>query len=82
MRDARWACGYLLVFGLGTLIGMALITTGFAMPAAAAARHWGGGARLIRFSTGMLSLAFGLWLVYHIGWRDGLFLATPHWTPQ
>jgi len=47
---------------------------------ATAVRRWGGAGQLIRFSTGVLSLAFGLWLVYHIGWRDGLFLAMPHWT--
>jgi high-affinity nickel-transport protein len=78
VRDPRWACGYLLVFGLGTLLGMALITTGFALPVASAAGRWDGAAGMIRFSTGALSLAFGLWLAYHIGWRDGLFLATPH----
>jgi high-affinity nickel permease len=82
VRDPRWACGYLLVFGLGTLAGMALVTTGFALPVATAARQWGGASRVIRFSTGVLSLAFGLWLVYHIGWRDGLFLAQPHWSPH
>lgn len=82
VRDPGWACGYLLVFGLGTLLGMALITTGFALPVATAARQWGGAARLIRLSTGALSLAFGLWLVYQIGWQDGLFLTTPHWTPR
>jgi len=82
VRDPRWACGYLLVFGLGTLLGMALITTGFALPVASAARQWGGAASMIRLSTGILSLTFGLWLVYQIGWHDGLFLVTPRWTPH
>ena len=82
VRDPRWACGYLLVFGLGTLLGMTLITTGFAMPVAAAAQRWGGAGRTIRLATGAVSLAFGAWLAYQIGWRDGLFLVTPHWTPR
>lgn len=82
VREPGWAMGYLLVFGLGTLLGMALITTGFALPVATAARQFGGAGQLIRLSTGALSLAFGLWLAYHIGWRDGLFLKTPHWTPR
>jgi high-affinity nickel-transport protein len=82
VRDPRWACGYLLVFGVGTLLGMALITTGFALPVATAARRWGGAGRLIRLSTGAVSLAFGIWLAYQIGWRDGLFLAAPTWTPH
>lgn len=82
VREPLLACGYLLVFGLGTLVGMALVTTGFAVPVAGAARHWGGAGRLIRASTGALSLAFGLWLAFHIGWGQGLFTATPHWTPH
>jgi hypothetical protein len=31
---------------------------------------------------GTLSIAMGVWLVYHIGWNDGLFLATPTCTPR
>jgi high-affinity nickel-transport protein len=82
VRDPGWACAYLIVFGLGTVAGMVLITTGFAMPVASAVRRWSGASQMIRVSTGALSLAFGLWLVYEIGWRGGLFLATPHWTPR
>lgn len=82
VTDPRWACCFLLVFGLGTLIGMALVTTGFALPVASAAQRWGGAGRAIRIATGALSACFGAWLVYQIGWRDGLFLAVPHWTPH
>ena len=82
VREPILACGYLLVFGLGTLIGMALVTTGFAVPVAGAARRWGGAERLIRASTGAMSLAFGLWLAFHIGWGQGLFTASPSWTPR
>ncbi|MCC6349988.1 MAG: HupE/UreJ family protein [Candidatus Eisenbacteria bacterium] len=80
VRDPLWACGYLLVFGAGTLLGMSLITTGFALPVATVARRWGGAARLIHVATGVLSLAFGLWMAWQIGFGDGLFLATPKWT--
>jgi HupE/UreJ protein len=82
VHDPRWACLYLLVFGLGTLAGMALITTGFAWPVASAAERWAGAGRMIRLSTGALSLCFGAWLIYQIGWHDGLFLAAAHWTPR
>ncbi len=82
VRDPRWACLYLLVFGVGTLLGMALVTTGFALPLAMAAKRWGGTGRLIRLSTGTLSLLFGAWLVYQIGWQDGLFLNVPDWQPH
>ena len=80
--DPRWAFAYLVVFGLGTLMGMVVITTGFALPVTHAARRWSGAERLIRVSTGALSFAMGVWLVYQIGWHDGLFLATASWTPH
>lgn len=79
VREPLWACGYLLVFALGTLLGMTLITTGFALPVATAARRWGGAARLVNVVTGVLSVGFGLWMAYQIGWGGGLFLATPTW---
>jgi high-affinity nickel-transport protein len=82
VRDPLWACGYLLVFALGTLAGMTLISTGFALPAAAVARRGSRAAGLLRVATGMLSLGFGIWLAWRIGWHDGLFLATPVWTPR
>jgi len=82
VRDPLWACGYLVVFGLGTLLGMALITTGIASPLALAGRRWSAAPRRIRVATGLLSLAFGAWLIVQIGWHDGLFLAVPHWEPH
>lgn len=74
VSDPRWVAAYLLVFGLGTLIGMTLITTGFAVPMAVATRRWQAGGHLIRVISGVASLATGLWIAYHIGWIDGLFL--------
>jgi high-affinity nickel-transport protein len=82
VHDPRWACGYLLVFGAGTTLGMAILTTTVASPLAAASDRWKSFGRWSRFATGSLSMAFGLWLVYEIGWRQGLFLATARWTPH
>jgi high-affinity nickel-transport protein len=82
VRDPWWACGYLLVFGAGTLIGMALITTGIASPLALAGRIGGGHGRRLQVFTGALSIAFGMWLIVQIGWLDGLFRAVPHWDPH
>jgi len=82
VRDPRWACGYLLIFGFGTLIGMALITTSIASPLLIASRRWTGFGRGMRLATGALSLLFGAWLIYQIGWKDGLFLAAPSWAPH
>jgi high-affinity nickel permease len=82
VRDPWWGCAYLFVFGFGTLAGMALITTSFAAPLAAASRRHAGFAHAARIATGAVSILFGVWIVYQIGWKDGLFLSVPHWTPR
>jgi hypothetical protein len=69
--DPPLAILYLAVFGLGTIAGMSLVTLCIAVPAGY------GGLRLqrnIRVASGYLSLAFGIWLGYRIGFVDGLFL--------
>ncbi|MEO5617098.1 MAG: high-affinity nickel-transport family protein [Candidatus Eisenbacteria bacterium] len=80
--DPRWASLYLLIFALGTLIGMALVTAGVAIPLAHAARRWPRFEHGARLATGTLSIAFGLWLAWQIGVVDGLFGAIPRWTPH
>ena len=82
VREPGWACAYLLIFGLGTLAGMALVTTGLATPLTAASARWPRFAQGARLVTGAISLFFGAWLVYQIGWKDGLFLAVPHGSPH
>jgi len=82
IRDPRWAVAYLLVFGLGTVAGMMLIT----MSIASAFTFVGGRnrnfPRQLGLASGLLSLAFGLFLVYQIGFASGLFTGHPHWTPR
>jgi cytochrome c biogenesis protein CcdA len=82
IHDPRWACAYLLVFALGTMIGMALVTTSMAAPLAHAARRWPAFGHGTRLATGALSLALGAWLIYQIGWVDGLFGSAPNWHPH
>ena len=50
------------------------ILPGIASPLAFAGRRWPSMGRWTRLATGALSVAFGVWLVYQIGWRDGLFV--------
>lgn len=70
VRDPRWALGYLLVFGLGTIAGMMLITAAIGLPVAYAGARF---ARSLGLVSGLVSLALGLFLVYQIGFVDGLF---------
>jgi high-affinity nickel permease len=81
IADPRWALGYLLVFGVGTIAGMALMTLVIAAPSVYAAARMARLQRGIRMSAGMLSVCFGLYFAHRIGVVDGLFTADPHWTP-
>lgn len=82
IRDPGWAVAYLLVFGVGTIAGMMLITAGVAVPFAYTARRLSRLNRHLATASGLLSLLFGLYLVYQIGWVDGLFTGHPTWTPE
>ena len=72
---------YLAIFGLGTIGGMALVTIAIAVPSALSARRLVGAHRYLRLVSGVASVAFGLLLVHH-GVSQGLFAATPVWTPR
>jgi high-affinity nickel-transport protein len=82
LRDPVWALAYLLVFGIGTIGGMMLVTVALAVPVAAAARHFEDLHRVLGLVTGLASVAFGLVLVYEIGIVHGLFTGHPEWTPR
>jgi high-affinity nickel-transport protein len=82
IRDPGWAVAYLLVFGVGTIAGMMLITAAVAVPFAYTARRLSRLNRHLATASGLLSLLFGLYLVYQIGWVDGLFTGHPTWTPE
>ena len=69
----RWALAYLLLFGIGTIVGMMLVTVLLAAPVTYASTRLRHAERHLRLASGLLSLGFGLVLVYHIGVVGGLF---------
>jgi high-affinity nickel-transport protein len=77
-----WAVAYLLLFGLGTIVGMMLITVGLAWPVMGAAPRFPSLPRRLRLASGLVSLLAGLAITYQIGVVDGLFGAAPTWTPK
>ena len=81
IREARWAVAYLLVFGLGTVAGMTMVTFAIAAPSVYAAERLGAVQRGVRAVSGVVSLTFGLYLAWKIGFVDGLFTSHPTWTP-
>jgi high-affinity nickel-transport protein len=77
-----WALAYLMIFGLGTIVGMMVITLAIAAPFAYTAARFDRLNRYLGVASGLLSVGFGLFLVYQIGFVDGLFSANPRWTPD
>ncbi|HLJ22588.1 MAG TPA: hypothetical protein VKT71_00690 [Candidatus Acidoferrales bacterium] len=77
-----WAVGYLLIFGLGTVAGMMLITAAIALPFAYSLQHFVRLNRGLALASGFVSVAFGLFLCYQTGIVDGLFTGHPSWTPR
>jgi hypothetical protein len=81
IHDPKWAVAYLLLFGVGTIGGMMLITGAMGAPFAYAKSR----ARFsdsLRIASGVISFGFGLFIVYQIGFASGLFTNHPHWTPR
>ncbi len=82
IHNSRWAVAYLLVFGVGTIAGMMVITI-----AMASAIHYTQARsawlnRRLGAAAGFISLAFGLFITYQIGFVEGLFTRNPHWIPR
>lgn len=77
-----WEIFYILIFGLGTIAGMMLITACIALPVAYTARRFSAWNHRMVYASGLLSLCFGLFVIYQTGIVGGLFTANPHWTPQ
>jgi hypothetical protein len=83
IRDPIWATGYLLLFGLGTIGGMVVITLVLAAPFALTSVNLPRFNWRLRVASGLISFVFGLFLVYAIGFADGgLFTGNPHWEPH
>ena len=82
IRDPKWAVLYLLIFGVGTIAGMVLITNIIVLPLSIAGNRFAWLNRGLVTGSGIVSLAFGVFICYHIGFVDGLFTAHPNWTPS
>ena len=79
IQNPAWAIAYLVVFGLGTVVGMMLMTTIMAIPIALTGNSF---SKYLTTASGLASVCFGLFLVYHLGFVDGLFTSHAHWTPE
>ena len=80
IQSPGWAVCYLLVFGIGTIAGMMVMTSAISLPLTW--RKFENAGSYLSVCSGIVSLAFGAFLVYQIGYVSGLFAANPIWTPR
>jgi hypothetical protein len=80
--NSRWAVAYLLVFGIGTIAGMTVITMSIASTFHLVGRKRQGFTHKLALASGLISLAFGLIVAYQICVVQEFFSAHPHWTPH
>jgi high-affinity nickel-transport protein len=82
IKSPLWSTAYLLVFGFGTMVGMMLMTAAISAPLVYSQKRFFNVNRHLAAFSGFASMAFGIFLVYHIGFIDGLFTSQVHWIPQ
>jgi sulfite exporter TauE/SafE len=83
VREPAWGIAYLVIFGVGTVAGMMIITVALSLPFAFTTARLPRLNRRLRTAAGLLSFCAGLFLVYEIGFTDGgLFADEPVWTPS
>jgi ABC-type nickel/cobalt efflux system permease component RcnA len=65
--------GYILLFGLGSVLSMGVMTILISMPIVFSANRLPNLNRFIQPGVGVLSILFGVFLMYKIGFTEGLF---------
>jgi len=81
VRDPRWSIAYLVLFGIGTIVGMMAVTTAIAVPATLAVTHIRPVRRYLVLASGAVSVVFGVMIAIELA-GNGLFSAAPVWTPR
>jgi hypothetical protein len=71
MNNVGMVLGFILVFGMGSIIGMALISGLVGLPFAMSAKT-SQVSRIFRYIAGTLSLIMGVNVIYQIGFADNL----------
>ncbi|MCL4200776.1 high-affinity nickel-transport family protein [Patescibacteria group bacterium] len=73
ITDERIAILYLGIFGIGTIIGMMLITTLLGIPVISGSKKFARFDHIVTVAAGFLSIMYGLYFGYQIGVVEGLF---------
>ena len=72
-RSLAEGIAYILIFGLGSILGMAIVTTLIGLPFALSSRRLESLNRTIRLMAGALSVALGFFIMFSVAIVQGLF---------
>ena len=82
IQSPAWAIAYLVLFGVGTILGMMLITLAMASTFSFGQRRFARVGQHFGVAAGLISLVFGIFVTYQIGFSAGLFTGHPVWIPR
>jgi high-affinity nickel-transport protein len=82
IHTAIWAVLYLVIFGAGTMLGMMCMTVAMSIPLVYAGDRLPKVSRYLGLASGLVSVCFGTFLVYQLGFVSGLFTNHPRWIPH
>lgn len=71
VRSPAWGIAYIAVFGLGSILGMALLSMAIAVPIRLTSRHLAGVHRGLSAGVGLATLLLGCCIVYQVGIAGG-----------
>jgi len=82
IRTPGWALAYLVVFGVGTIVGMMIMTAMIVFPFTRSGSRFVALSGGLRIASGAISVGFGLFVAYRIGIVAGLLTGHAQWIPQ
>jgi len=72
--ESMWVgIAYITVFGLGTMLSMAVLASLLSLPFVFTSKHFGLWNKRIKFAAGLFSIIFGLFTLYRIAFLERLF---------
>ena len=82
IQSPAWGLAYLVIFGVGTVLGMVLITLAMASTFSFGQRRFARVGQHFGVAAGLISLVFGIFVTYQTGFSAGLFTGHPVWIPH
>jgi ABC-type nickel/cobalt efflux system permease component RcnA len=72
IQSTALAFGYIIVFGVGSIGGMMMMSMALSLPARFTAKHFKRTHLAVQAAAGLFSIGIGLLLAYNLGFKEGL----------